>query len=72
MYIQVDDCQFEWEAGVMSHLVEYIRLFQKPSTPGKTKSDLPAKPRYTFDEHGERKENGKLFTSNYGSCNNIF
>lgn len=30
IYVQVDDCQFEWEAAVMSHLVEYIRLFQKP------------------------------------------
>jgi hypothetical protein len=38
IYVQIDDCQFEWEEAVMSHIIEYVRLFQKPSIVSKQKS----------------------------------
>jgi hypothetical protein len=60
----VDDCQFEWEAAVMSHLVEYIRLFQKPNNSTATKMS-------TQDLTTLAESNDKLFPNKKEGKNGI-
>ncbi|KAI6225410.1 UPF0378-like protein [Aphelenchoides fujianensis] len=44
IYVQLDECQFEWEDAVMRHLVEYIRLFRTPAKANvPSASELPSK-----------------------------
>ncbi|KAI6220278.1 UPF0378-like protein [Aphelenchoides besseyi] len=38
VYVQLDECQFEWEDAVMRHLVEYIRLFRPKKMSDTTQS----------------------------------